>query len=65
VGVISRKITYSAVRNRTGELCCFILEALRFIVYLAQTRVVPRNVLKKVIWSWLNPIIYSMVISLF
>lgn len=40
-------ITYGAVRNRTGGLSCFILEATRLLVYLAQTRVVPRNVLKK------------------
>jgi len=46
-GVISRTITYGAVRNRTGKLDCFILEAAKLLVYLAQTQVVPRNVLKK------------------
>ena len=38
--VISRTIVYGVVHNRTGELGCFILEAERLLVYLAQTHVV-------------------------
>jgi len=57
-GVYSRAITYCAVRNRNSDLGCFILEAARLLVYLAQFRVVPRNVLKKATWSWLTPVIW-------
>jgi len=55
-GVYSRAVTYCAVRNRNSDLGCFILEAMRLLVYLAQTWVVPRNVLKKATWSWLTPV---------
>jgi len=39
------------------KLGCFILEAAKLLVYLAQTWVVPQNILNRATWSWLNPVI--------
>jgi len=54
---------YCAVCNSNSDLSCFILETAWLLVYLAQTWVVPRNVLKRATWSWLNPVIPLVVIS--
>jgi len=61
----SRKVFYSAVVNRTVVAwACFILEAAWLIVFLAQFWAVPRNVLKRATWLWLNQVTTSVDILL-